>query len=97
LDLGSAGGFAEDGFVGSRLRIGAKAVVSILERDPRCAMISLDPDTAERNPAVLAKVAKAHEQGRRLWRDASRGRGTGRGRHRIVELACTSARNFTGA
>src|SRR4029079_8526442 len=27
LDLGSAAGFAEDGFVGSRLRIGAKAVL----------------------------------------------------------------------
>jgi uncharacterized protein len=61
LDLGSSGGFAEDEFVGGRLRIGAKAVVSILERDPRCAMISLDPDTAERNPAVLAKVAKAYD------------------------------------
>ena len=61
LDLGSAGGFAENGFVGSRLRIGAKAVVSILERDPRCTMISLDPDTAERNPAILAKVAKDHD------------------------------------
>ncbi|HZT18648.1 MAG TPA: MOSC domain-containing protein [Dongiaceae bacterium] len=60
LDLAGSEGFAEDGFVGRRLRLGAKAVVSILERDPRCAMISLDPDTAERNPAVLAKVAKAH-------------------------------------
>jgi uncharacterized protein len=61
LDLGSAAGFAEDEFVGCRLRIGARTVVSILERDPRCAMIGLDPDTAERNPAVLAKVAKAHD------------------------------------
>jgi uncharacterized protein YcbX len=32
-----------------------------LERDPRCAMITLDPDTSERTPAVLKKVAQAHE------------------------------------
>ncbi len=61
MDLPAMAGFVEDGFVGRRLRIGAKTVVSILERDPRCAMISLDPDTAERNAAVLAKVTKAHD------------------------------------
>src|SRR5262249_24069498 len=61
LDLPSTGGFAEDGYVGRTLRIGSKTVLSILERDPRCAMISLDPDTAERDPAILGKVTKAHE------------------------------------
>lgn len=54
------GGFAEDNFVGRRLRIGAKATVMVLERDPRCKMISLDPDTGEHNPEVLRKVAQAH-------------------------------------
>jgi len=61
VDLSSAAGFAEDGYVGRMLRIGSKTVVSILERDPRCAMISIDPDTAERNPAILGKVTKAHD------------------------------------
>lgn len=60
-DLPSTSGFAEDGYVGKNLRIGPKVVVSILERDPRCAMISLDPDTAERNPEILGKVTKAHD------------------------------------
>ncbi len=32
----------------------------LLERDPRCKMISLDPDTGEHNPEVLRKVAQAH-------------------------------------
>jgi MOSC domain-containing protein len=49
MDLGSAGGFAEDAYVGRALRIGSKVVVSVLERDPRCKMITLDPDTAEPN------------------------------------------------
>jgi uncharacterized protein YcbX len=53
-------GFAEDNFVGCRLRIGSKATIMVLERDPRCKMISLDPDTSEHNPEILRKVAQAH-------------------------------------
>ena len=61
LDLTSAQGFGENEFVGRSLRIGPKAVVTILERDPRCMMITLDPDTGEKTPAILKKVAQAHE------------------------------------
>jgi uncharacterized protein len=61
IDLPSMAGFAEDEFVGRRLGIGSKTVIAILERDPRCAMITLDPNTAARNPAILGKVTKAHE------------------------------------
>jgi uncharacterized protein YcbX len=60
LDLTSSDGFGEDEFVGRSLRIGSKIVVSVLERDPRCMMITLDPDTAEKEPALLKKVAQAH-------------------------------------
>lgn len=61
VDLSSDQGFAENEFVGRSLRIGPKVVVRILERDARCAMITLDPDTSERTPAILKKVAQAHE------------------------------------
>jgi uncharacterized protein YcbX len=61
LDLASANGFAENEFVGRSLRIGPKVVVTILERDARCVMITLDPDTGEKTPAILKKVAQAHE------------------------------------
>jgi uncharacterized protein YcbX len=61
LDLTSGHGFSEDELVGRRLRFGSQAVIAILERDPRCKMISLDPDTGEHNPEVLRKVAQAHE------------------------------------
>jgi uncharacterized protein len=60
LDLTSSDGFAEDAFVGRSMRIGSKVVVSVLERDPRCMMITLDPDTAEKSPAILKAVAQAH-------------------------------------
>lgn len=61
VDLESKGGFAEDSYVGRSLRIGTKAVVSILERDPRCKMITLDPDTGESDPKIMKKVAQAHD------------------------------------
>jgi hypothetical protein len=60
-DLADTAGFAEDGFVGRRLRLGAKAVVAVLERDPRCKMITLDPDTASASPEILRRVARFHE------------------------------------
>ena len=61
VDLGSAHGFAENEFVGRSLQIGSRVVVTILERDARCVMITLDPDTGEKTPAILKKVAQAHE------------------------------------
>jgi uncharacterized protein len=61
VDLTSADGFAENEFVGRSLRIGPKVVVTILERDARCMMITLDPDTAEKTPEILKKVAQAHD------------------------------------
>jgi uncharacterized protein YcbX len=60
LDLSLDDGFAEDRLVGRKLRIGSGALIAILERDPRCKIISLDPDSGEHNPEVLRKVAQAH-------------------------------------
>jgi uncharacterized protein len=61
IDLASAGeGFEEDKFVGRCLRIGPTATMMVLERDPRCKMISLDPETGEHNPQVFKKVVQAH-------------------------------------
>jgi uncharacterized protein YcbX len=61
MDLESRPGFAEDSLVGKTLKIGSQLVISVLERDARCKMISLDPDTGEANPKVLRQVAVAHE------------------------------------
>jgi len=61
VDLMSAPGFAEDKFVGRSLRLGSKVTVAVLARDTRCMMITLDPDTAEKTPAMLKAVAQTHE------------------------------------
>ncbi|HJQ32216.1 MAG TPA: MOSC domain-containing protein [Pyrinomonadaceae bacterium] len=60
LDLAAGEGFGEDAWVGRRLRIGPSAVLAALERDPRCKMVSLDPDTGAHNPEVFRTVAQAH-------------------------------------
>jgi uncharacterized protein YcbX len=62
LDLRDAKGFWENELVGGQLRVGAKVVISIIERDPRCKMITLDPDTAMPNPEVLRRVTQAHDR-----------------------------------
>ena len=61
LDLGAGTAVREDEFVGHTLRIGNKAVIAVTDRDPRCKMITLDPDTAEANPEVMRHLARAHD------------------------------------
>src|SRR5437762_2573964 len=61
LDLGTAQGFSENDLVGHKVRIGSKVIIAALERDPRCQMITLDPDTAMPNPEVLRAVARGHD------------------------------------
>ena len=61
LDLNSGESFAEDAFVGRRLRIGPKLTLHILERDIRCRMIGIDPETLEENTEILRYVAKNHD------------------------------------
>ena len=60
VDLVSGAGFGENEWVGRRLRIGAKAEIAVTDRDPRCKMITLDPDTGLANPEVMRRVAKDH-------------------------------------
>jgi uncharacterized protein YcbX len=61
FDLADPKGFSENALVGRRVRIGSKVVISVLERDPRCKMITLDPDTALPSPEVLRNVAQNHD------------------------------------
>jgi hypothetical protein len=61
VELDSSESFAEDAFVGRRLRIGSKLTIHILERDIRCRMISIDPESLDENPEILRHVAKNHD------------------------------------
>ena len=61
FNLNTDEGFGEDRLISRRLRIGNKAEIMVLERDPRCKAISLDPETGEHNPQILKSVAQLHE------------------------------------
>jgi len=60
-DESNAEGFYENSLVGKQLQIGDKAVFMPLERDPRCKMVTLDPDTAEGTPKILRHISTKHE------------------------------------
>ena len=49
--------FVEDGWVGCFLRIGGMRM-RVDKRDGRCVVITIDPVTTERNPAILRAVAR---------------------------------------
>jgi uncharacterized protein YcbX len=52
--------FPEDGWVGCVLRIGGLRM-RVDKRDGRCAVITIDPATTERNPAILRTVARERQ------------------------------------
>ena len=49
--------FAEDAWVGCILRIGGLRM-RVDKRDGRCAVITIDPETAQRNTTILRTVAR---------------------------------------
>jgi len=60
LDLPGLKAFSEDEMVGRSLRLGSKVIVSVIQRDSRCMMVTLDPDSAEKAPAILKTIAQNH-------------------------------------
>jgi len=53
--------FREDGLVGRSVQIGDKLRLAVLERDPRCKMITIDPDTGDTDPQIHRHVMRAHD------------------------------------
>ena len=56
--------FLEDGWVGGTLTFGdsePRAAVTVTQRDVRCMMINLDPDTATQDPRVLKSVVRLNQ------------------------------------
>ena len=52
--------FYENSLIGKTLKIGERLEIMIIDRDPRCNMITLDPDTAELMPKLLQHVSRKH-------------------------------------
>jgi uncharacterized protein len=56
----SAGSFPEESWIGRVLRIGGMAM-RLDQRDQRCVMVTIDPVTLDRNPAVLRAIAQQRD------------------------------------
>lgn len=54
--------FGDDAWVGSVLTFGGPGgpAVAVTQRDPRCAMINIDPDTGEIDPAFMKAMVRVH-------------------------------------
>lgn len=64
LETHDRGPFLEDAWVGGTLIFGSsepRPAVSVIERDVRCVMINLDPDTAARDKRVLKSVVRMNK------------------------------------
>jgi uncharacterized protein YcbX len=61
LDLASNTPFVEENWVGRSLRLGSKVVAAIVNRDSRCVIITIDPDSGIKSPALLKAVARGHD------------------------------------
>jgi MOSC domain-containing protein len=53
--------YRENQLVRRTLQIGERLHLAVLERDPRCKMITIDPETGQTEPRVLRHVTKAHD------------------------------------
>jgi len=60
VDWEDARPFRENELVGRTVRVGDRLRIAILEGDPRCKMITIDPDTAEADKAILHHVIARH-------------------------------------
>ena len=52
--------YRENELVGRTLQLGDRLRIAIIERDPRCKMITIDPETAETERRILRHVNETH-------------------------------------
>lgn len=60
VDAAGRDPFQEDSWVGSMLRIG-ELLMRVDRRDERCAIVTVDPETSERDPSVLRAIAQQRQ------------------------------------
>jgi len=53
--------FEEETWTDCLLQIGDEVLTGVTQRDARCMMINLDPETGDQNPRVLKAVAHSHQ------------------------------------
>ena len=60
LTAAATDAFPEDALAGHTIRIGAACRLRLLERIPRCRVVTLDPETAEADPELMKHLDRRH-------------------------------------
>ncbi len=60
VDTGGEAGWPEDAWIGSVLRVGDLRF-RVDRPDKRCVVVTVDPETTERDPRVLRAIAQGHD------------------------------------
>jgi uncharacterized protein YcbX len=53
--------FEEEQWARTLMQIGDEVLISVVQRDTRCMMININPDTGQSDPRVLKTVAQGHQ------------------------------------
>lgn len=61
IDWNSDEPFFEDSLVGKSLQVGEELLLHVVKKNKRCAMICIDPDSADYDKRVLSTVARQHD------------------------------------
>jgi uncharacterized protein YcbX len=72
VEPASGRAFDEETWTNCLLQIGEEVLVSVTQRDTRCMMVNLNPDTGEQNPAVLRTITQSHQRQAGLYANVVR-------------------------
>ncbi|SRR6266404_3739041 len=61
VEPASGQAFDEEQWTRCMLQIGDEVLIAVTQRDSRCMMVNLDPDSGQQNPRVLKTIAQGHQ------------------------------------
>ncbi|MGH9508971.1 MAG: MOSC domain-containing protein [Terriglobales bacterium] len=61
IEPASSQPFEEESWAHSLLEIGDQVLTGVTQRDPRCMMVNLNPETGTQDPRVLRAIAQKHQ------------------------------------
>ncbi len=61
LEPSVGGAFQEEAWTNRLMQIGDEALLGVTQRDTRCMMVNLDPESVVQNPRVLKTIAQGHQ------------------------------------
>jgi len=61
VEPASGRAFDEESWTRCMLQIGDEVLVGVTQRDTRCVMVNIDPDSGDQNPRILKTIGQAHQ------------------------------------